>query len=202
MAPGDFPELPSRLFLYYGGRADIGETKRDEGAMIHSLFDCAQKLGVPPESAWPFSDKLGDIIKQPGWEAIQAAADQKIVDGAYRISTLGTERADDVARALGQGATVVWGTALDNAVFDLENNPGGVWPGVRGAIIGGHAMVLHAHEPWQNGQRKFLSRTSWGPFGKDGSFWVSEDAVTSPNASDLWVVSLAPTYSKLSSVIA
>jgi hypothetical protein len=195
---GAFAELPSRLWLYYGARGYIGETKRDEGAMIHHVFEHARKVGVPPESVWPFSDKLGDIIKQPDWTAIQAAADQKLVEGAYRISTVGRERADDIARALGQGSTVVWGTALDMPMFDLEHDPEGVWPGVRGPIVSGHAMLLHGHAPWQNGERKFLSRTSWGPtWGRNGSFWVAERAVVSPNASDFWVVSLSPSYSRL-----
>lgn len=197
LPPGQFPELPSRLFLYYGARAGIGETGRDEGAMIHSIFDCASKLGVPPESAWPFSDKLGDIIRQPDWTALQAAADQKIVDGAYRITSVGRERADDVARAMGAGSAVVWGTAMDMAVFDLETNPEGVWPGIRGPIISGHAMVLHGHEPWSGTQRRYLSRTSWGAdWGRSGSFWVSEEAVSSSHASDFWVVSMAPEYSR------
>jgi hypothetical protein len=191
---GQFPELPSRLFLYYGARWYIDETGQDDGAEIHSIFDGAAKLGVPRESEWPYSDALADVIRQPDFAAYHAAADQKIVQGVWKISSSGTARVDDVFRALGTGATVVWGTSLDNTVFDLQNDPEGVWPGVTGAIIGGHAMVLHAGEPWRPNERRLLSRTSWGPFAKDGSFWVSEHAVASSNASDFLVVQLAPAY--------
>jgi hypothetical protein len=195
MPSGQFPELPSRLFLYFGARWYINETDQDNGAEIHSIFDAAAKLGVPPESAWPFSDKLADVIRQPDMNAYHKAADQKLITGVWKISSSGTDRVDDVARALASGAAVVWGTALDNAVFDLENNPDGVWPGVTGAVIGGHAMILQSVEPWKQGERRLLSRTSWGQFGRQGSFYVSENAVASPNASDFLVVQLAPQYS-------
>jgi hypothetical protein len=195
MPPGQFPERPSSLFFYYGARWYIGETDQDNGAEIHSIFDWAAKMGVCPASKWPFSDKIADVTRQPDITAFHAAADQKIVTGVWKISSSGTNRVDDVFRALGQGATVVWGTDLDNAVFDLENDPEGVWPGVKGAVVGGHAMVLHAGEPWKPGERRLLSRTSWGPFAKDGSFWVSEKAVASTHASDFLVVQLAPNYS-------
>lgn len=197
---GQFHELPSRLFLYYGARALEASTTEDAGAMIADIFEAAARLGFPPESAWPYPDvnlanpaeQLAAVVAQPSFAAYEAANDQKIVRGAHRILSEGQALADDVARAIAAGSLVVWGTELDQAFEDLQ--PGDVWPGVTGPVIGGHAMVLHAYEPWLT-TRRYKTRSSWGDWCDGGSAWVSQAAITSPHASDFWVVDVIAPYS-------
>jgi len=177
---GDFPELPSRLFLYFHARAAIGEQGRDDGAMIHDIFEQAAKLGVPPEHAWVYSDAFDKVTSQPDWEAYREGADQRIVRGAYRITSLGEELLYDVKRAIASGSVVVWGTQLDQAFEDLQ--PGQVWPGVIGASVGGHCMLLYRYDG-----DIFWSRSSWGSdWCEGGSARVSAEAVK--GGSDFWIV--------------
>jgi hypothetical protein len=180
---GAFPELPSRLFLYFHARAAIGEQGRDEGATIGDIFEQAAKLGVPPEKAWAYSDAFDKVTSQPDWEAYREGADQRIVSGAYRLSSFGDELVDDVKRAIAAGSVVVWGTQVDQAFEDLS--PGRVWPGVGGSSLGGHAMVLFMYDG-----DIFWTRSSWGSgWCEGGSARVSADAVKA--GLEFWIV--APT---------
>jgi hypothetical protein len=187
--PGQWAPLPSRLFLYYGARALEGSTGEDSGAMISDIFAEAARMGVPPESFWTFSEDLTKITAAPDWAAIRAAADQRIVTGAFRIMSSGQQRVADVKAAIASGSPVVWGTELDMAFEEL--GPTDVWPGVTGDVIGGHAMILHRFDG-----DVFWTRSSWGTgFADVGSARISAAAVASPNASDFWIVAMAPNYS-------
>lgn len=183
---GPWPELPSRLFLYYDARAAEGEANKDGGAYIHDIFEMAVNFGFPPESAWSYSDAFDKVIAQPDWEAYRAAADQRYVKGAYRITSAGAELIEDVKRAIAAGHPVVWGTELDQAFEDLA--PGAVWPGVTGPVIGGHAMILHRYDG-----DVFWTRSSWGNWCEGGSARISAAAVMS--GGDFWIVALAPEWS-------
>ncbi len=197
---GPWPELPSRLFLYFNARAEEGSIGEDSGAMLADVFDAAAKLGFPQESAWSYPDPndadalLAKCIAQPDWNAYRRAADQRIVAGAHRIDSIGQMLADDVARAIAAGSVVVWGTELDQPFEDLT--PSQTWPGVTHSVIGGHAMFLHEYETLSNGTRRYKTRSSWGNWCDNGSAWVAQAAITSPRASDFWVVSLLPFYSE------
>lgn len=199
---GQWSELPSRLQLYYDARAIENNTGADDGAAISDIFDAARVVGVCPESQWPFCTLDADgtptnpqvITTQPDAEAYRAAADQKIVSGAYRITSEGVQRVQDIKAAIAAGHLVVWGTRLDQAFEELQ--PGDVWPGVTGADIGGHAMFLHAYAPYASGT-KFASRSSWGPdFADNGSAWVSDAAIIDANAQEFWVVAVVDPFAK------
>lgn len=194
LPPGQWVELPSRLFLYFHGRALEGNTNYDDGAALSDIFDGASKLGVPPESAWTFSDDVSKVVAQPSWESYRAAADQRVVSGAWRILSTGAQRVRDVQAAIASGNTVVLGTELDAAFENL--GPNDVWPGVTGQVIGGHAVVAHKYRTAPSGLIEIALRSSWTPsFADNGSAWVKAAAIESHNCSDLWVVSLIPTYS-------
>lgn len=191
---GQWTELPSRLFLYFHARALFGETNYDDGAMLTDVFEAARQLGVPRESAWPFSDDISKIAAQPTWDAYRAAADQRIVSGAYRITTKGMGRTYDVRAALAAGNPVVLGTMLDMAFEDLV--PGQVWPGVTGDPVGGHAILCCGYRTNEAGAVEFKLQNSWGPeWCESGACWISQDAIASKNCSDLWIVDTVAPYS-------
>jgi hypothetical protein len=186
---GQWTPLPSRLFLYYSARAIEGSTGDDAGAMISDIFEGAALLGVPPESAWTYSDDIAKATSQPDWNAFRLAADQRMVKGAWRISSSGAQRVQDVKAAIAAGYPVVWGTSLDQPFEELGATD--VWPGVTGQEIGGHAMLL-----WRFDGDVFWTRSSWGAaFADAGSARIAADAVASPNASDFWVVATAANFS-------
>lgn len=184
-----WPELPSRSFLYGIARIEGGNFLTDDGASLSNLFDAASQVGFPRESAWPFDPKK--LTTRPPWDVYQAAADQKLsigLQGAYRLSG----SIDEVKRAIAAGSVIVWGSELDQAFEDLK--AGETWPGVRGEPVGGHAMVLHAYEPYAGGTR-LASRSSWtADFADNGSAWVDSRAVSM--AKELWAIALAPVYSE------
>jgi C1A family cysteine protease len=185
------PPLPSRLFVYFGARAEYGEQKSDDGTYIHAAYEAMRDMGFPSEDAWPFSDDPKLVNELPPWSAFRRAADQRWLAGNYRILTTGTQRVQDVKSALAAGHPVTWGTDLDQAFEDLI--PGQVWPGVTGAIIGGHAILIVGYATGY-----FEVCNSWGAGWCDGGFCrVSEAAIASPKASDFWVATVAPTYSEV-----
>lgn len=185
---GQWVELPSRLALYYAGRAFEGSQNQDDGARLSDVFEGARLLGIGPESAWSFSEDVAKITSQPDWNYLRLAADQRVTSGAWRILSTGSDRVRDVKAAIADGNAVVWGTRLDQAFEDLT--PGSVWPGVRGEEIGGHALILHRYQG-----DVFWTRSSWGNWCEDGSARVASDAIASPKASDFWIVHVVPTYS-------
>ncbi len=188
-ADGSFAPLPSRLFLYYFARAKEHDTANDDGAQIADVFAAAAALGVPPESAWTFSDDLPKIAAHPDYTAMFEAADQRILKGAYRITARGDQRIANVKAAIAIGHPVVWGTQLDDAFMNLSATD--VWPGVKGPSIGGHAMVLHRFDG-----DLFWTRSSWGDgYADAGSARISAEAIASSDASDFWIVETAPKFS-------
>lgn len=192
---GEFVELPSRLFLYFGARALEGNTGADDGAQIADIFDAASKLGVPPESAWTFSDDLAKITANPDWMSYTRAADQRVLQGAWRIRSIGSQRVRDVRAAIAGGNAVVLGTLLDQAFEDM--GPSDVWPGVSGEVIGGHAIVACGFRTNAQGGTEFQLQNSWSAAWCDGGkCWISSDAVASSNCSDLWLVQTVQAYSE------
>jgi hypothetical protein len=214
-------ELPSRLFLYFNARKKEGSEAEDSGAMLSDIFDGAVALGFPPESAWPYPDPadsgalLERAVTEPALSAYERAFDQRIVHGVHRLESVGQALSDDIAAAIAAGQVVVWGTDLDQAFEDLE--PGRVWPGVKGPVLGGHAMVLHAYRtvgmkrsvhPHEEKSvlgavnwpvREFKTRSSWGEWCDGGSAWVSQDAIESPHASEFFAIALVDRYSEVAS---
>jgi Papain family cysteine protease len=194
---GKFVALPSRLFLYYHARFRIGEQSHDEGAMVSDIFTSAAKLGVPPESAWTFSEALDKITAQPDPDAYHQAADQKIeIAGGWRITSTGSNRVKDVQRAIASDDPVVLGLQLDQRFEDLL--AGHVWPGRTGQSVGGHCIVASAYRTTSSGRIEFKIHNSWGTsWCEEGSCWVDSDAIASPEATDLWIADAVPVYSYL-----
>jgi hypothetical protein len=199
---GPWPELPSRPFLYALLRlASGGSLTDDDGGYIHALVEAIAHSGFPKESQWgPYGGKNpnGDgkdlLNAWPDWQAFRGAEDQKLVKGARRIVSTGDRRVQDVMTALANGSLVQWGTFLDQRFMSLGRDD--VWSGVVGPRGGGHAMFLHAYRtPTTHVQ--IASRSSWkSTFADDGSAWVDESAIASPDAEDFWIWDIAPSYSE------
>lgn len=188
-----FGELPARRYVYAMARAKgFGQPLTDDGAIIADAIESLAEVGYPPESAMPYTDDPIAINQMPNFESIREAVDQApiMVTGAYRITSTGSARVRDVATAIAAGHVVVWGTELDEAFEEL--GPNDVWPGVTGAVIGGHAMDLAKYRTNAASKFEFSSRSSWTEdFADNGSAWVSQDAIASSHASDFWVIAVS-----------
>lgn len=185
------PLLPSRLHIYYIARAETGDQNVDEGTYVASAVDAISKLGYPPEIAYPFSEDPAVINAQPPWEDFREALDQKLVNGAYRISSVGQQRVADVKAALAGGHPVIFGTDVDNAIFDVV--AGQIWPGCVGPSVGGHALMICGYAPGH-----FELCNSWGSdYADEGFFLASEAAIASSLATDFWVLQVAQPFSEV-----
>lgn len=183
------PELASRLFLYFLARAQYGQEKADDGTFIHAVYEAANRMGFPPESAWPFSDDPMRVNQQPDWRAFQAANDQRWgVDGYARINSDGNQRIEDVKRAVAAGHGVEVGSDIDQSFMDLGGNA--VWGGVRGPVLGGHAFLVTGYD-----STSFTFVNSWGPgWCRNGFGRFSYSALLAMD--DIWFSIVAPTYSE------
>ena len=73
------PFTPSRLFVYYNERAMEGTVRQDSGAQIRDGIKSVNKLGAPPETLWPYSDKNpGPFQKKPPASVYKEAAEHKV----------------------------------------------------------------------------------------------------------------------------
>ncbi|HHW4681381.1 MAG TPA: peptidase, partial [Xylella taiwanensis] len=82
--------IPSRLFIYYNERTVEGHIKYDSGAMIRDGIKVLHKLGVCPESEWPYNDTPADPKTDafpPGAPASEKPSDQCYKDAQkYKIT--------------------------------------------------------------------------------------------------------------------
>lgn len=182
---GKIPTAPSRQGLYWMGRLEDGDPGDDAGSNISSILAATKLLGIPPESAWTY--QAGDLV--PGnraWELLHAAADQRYVSGYARIASAGSQRQADVKVAIAAGFTVVFGTEVDQAFEDLA--PGQYWPGVKGAVLGGHCMLAVGYDA-----EGVTVCNSWGLSWCDNGFCKMTWSAVS-GFDDLWILSAAPEF--------
>ena len=190
--------LPSRRWIYLLLRGLIGEIGQDSGGYVADAFEAMRIKGFPTEAAVRYSDDPVVRDQDLAWSDDELAIDQAYVKGARRITSSGSGRILDVTQALTSGHRVVWGTSLDQAFLDLH--PGQVWPGVRGTVVGGHAMLLRGHRTRAGtmSHLEFCTRSSWSPeYCENGDAWIDQGAIASEDADDFWVLETAPEPSEL-----
>lgn len=179
------PFTPSRLFIYYNERAMEGSVSQDSGAQIRDGIKSVNKLGAPPETLWPYSDKKpGPFQKKPPASVYKEAAKYKVT--AYQR----------VARALTQmkgclaaGYPFVFGfTVYDSFEGPKVAKTGQVpMPGPSENVLGGHAVLAVGYD---ESMQRFIVRNSWGPkWGIRGYFTMPYAYLLDSNlADDFWTV--------------
>jgi C1A family cysteine protease len=180
------PELPSRNWVYWLGRAEDQDTGDDAGTVPSSCLDGIYLDGFPPESAWPYQPST--LMASPTWVVTRRAADQRWLTGYTRLDCAGPASLTDIKTALAAEHLVVFGTDVDAAFEGLGK--GVVWPGVTGEVLGGHCMCIVGYD---DAKRAFLVLNSWGDWCDDGYCWISYNALS--GFSDVWVIEVVPSYS-------
>jgi hypothetical protein len=188
------PPLGSRLWGYYLARRQHGGQDKDEGTHIRFFFNAINKLGFPPESAFPYAEDDETIRKPPPTAAFTAAHDQRKPTIYRSILDQGSRRVDAVKRALGQRRLVVFGTFVNQAFVDGQLGDGPVGPPSLSEVLSnriGHSMCLVDHEG-----DVFRVVNSWGEgWGEGGYCRFSADYVGWLGVQDLWIVEQAPLFS-------
>ena len=186
--------MPSRLFIYYNERAMEGSIGTDSGAQIRDGVKSVAKLGVCPETEWPYD---GTPANSDGTFPANDPAAEKPTDTCYkdaldhRATTYSRVLRDlDQMKALpGRGVSVRLrvhglhelrkpGRGQDRRAVDAETRRGrGRRPrGARGRL--------------RRRQQTFLVRNSWGAgWGQAGYFTMPYAYLTTRGlSSDFWTI--------------
>jgi len=178
--PSNVTQL-SRMFVYYNARNLGGNSNMNEGCYIHNAFQSLKTLGICSEELWPFEEK--NIYLQPNLLAYKQAYDNRIT-GAYRITSSGQSRLDDIVMSLDLNTPVIFGTGVSKE-FTEAFNVDKVWT-TPNVSIGGHAMIITGYRK-DNGL-KFYIRNSWSnSWGINGHTWFDANYILSNYTNDIWV---------------
>lgn len=188
---------PSRLFIYFNEREMEHSVTQDSGAQIRDGVKSANKLGVCPETLWPYDATPADPntnIWPAGAKPAQKPAPACYAE-ALKHQVLNYQR---VSRSLSQmkgclaaGYPFVFGfTVYDSFESPAVAKTGDLnMPTSTEAVVGGHAVLAVGYD---DGTQRFIVRNSWGAkWGKKGYFTIPYAYLMTENLSDdFWTLRL------------
>ena len=171
----------SRLFIYYNERAIEGTTNQDSGAFIRDGIKSLAKIGVCPESKWPY--KVTSFKKKPSPTCFKLAKKHRITS-YRRLNTV-----DEMRTCLADGYPFVFGFT----VYDSFESPAVAKSGVlnlplpKEKQLGGHAVMCVGYD---DSAQRFTIRNSWNTdWGMKGYFTMPYEYLSDRNLSDdFWTV--------------
>lgn len=182
------PALGSRLWVVFLTHSiELCPTAYD-GGVISDAFAAIQKMGLPPESVWPYSDsQTGNYKVRPPAEVVREAFDAIQPFHATRIVTEGDQRIDDIRTALANKKPVVFGTQVTEDFCEGKLGPDFTVDVPQDqTLAGGHALMLSGDDP---ANQRFRVVNSWGPgWGSEGRCWFTYDYLRWVLTEDLWLV--------------
>jgi C1A family cysteine protease len=193
---GETPDfVPSRLFIYYNERAMEGHVGYDSGAQIRDGIKSISKLGVCPETAWPYDDTPAESDGGPfpagAKEATKPPAtcyQDAVKYTAVQYQRL-TQTLAQLKGALASGYPFCLGITVFTSFWKAPGEQATVTPlpTASDKAVGGHAVLAVGYD---DGKGQFIVRNSWGPAQADkGYFYLPYEYALDPQlASDFWVV--------------
>jgi C1A family cysteine protease len=173
---------PSRLFVYYNERAIEGTVSTDSGAMIRDGIKSVNKVGVCPESEWPYL--ILNYAKQPSHLCYLHAADTKAVQ-YQRVS----RDLDHMRACLSSGYPFVFGFSVYASFESRAVALTGLVPMPKRneSLLGGHAVLAVGYD---DASDCFIVRNSWGTqWGIGGYFTMPYTYLTTRGlSSDYWTI--------------
>jgi C1A family cysteine protease len=174
--------IPSREFVYYNARVTEGTQTQDSGAQVRDAFAVGINLGVPPDSDFPYNDKVYAV--RPPQKAYNDALQQKALQ--YQATRYGSLRA-----TIASGYPFVFGFTVYENFYNIGSD--GVMPMPAGQVVGGHCVVAFAYNSGNKGSttpvRHFRIRNSWGTsWGYGGDFFMPYEYFDQGLTSDYWVL--------------
>ena len=174
----------SRLFIYYNGRALLGDQNKDEGSSITACIRVLQELGACTEDTWPYD--VAKVNAQPHNDAFEEAL-QFLIEEAEEV------KVDLFAmkHCLAEGYPFVFGLALFKS-FDKAGKNGKVpLPDPNSEegrqSHGAHAMLCVGYS---DQSQAFIVRNSWGEaWGHKGYCYIPYAYMTNPEYCwDCWKI--------------
>ena len=185
---------PSRLFIYYNERA-LTHQKRSSIHCVVRLRDAIKvvaKLGVCPESLWPYREETRIVRKRPPAAAFEAATKHQIV-GYHRIP-IGELRPPvflkHLKHCLADRCPFLFGFTVYESFESGEVKASGIMPVPkkhREKSKGGHSVMAVGYD---DRKKAVLVRNSWGAdWGIKGYFWMPYRVISDHEmAHDFWTV--------------
>ena len=177
---------PSRLFIYYNERDMEGTIDEDAGAMIRDGIKSVVKIGVCPESMWPYSDDSNAFKKRPTQECFDNAVNHQVTSYERVVPT-----ENGIKSVLASGNPIVCGISIYESFESQVATRTGIipMPSQRERLLGGHAVVIVGYD---DAIQKFIMRNSWGPaWGDKGYFYLDYAYLTNSNLSDdFWTIKM------------
>jgi C1A family cysteine protease len=174
--------VPSRLFIYYNERAMEGTIGTDSGAMIRDGMKSVAKVGVCPETIWPYD--IPRFTEKPPKKAYDEAGKHQAVVYRRVLANL-----HQMQGCLAAGYPFVFGFSVYESFMSPQVARTGEVPlPPRGEqLIGGHAVVAVGYD---DAIQRFIVRNSWGQgWGIKGYCTMPYGYLTDPQlARDFWAI--------------
>jgi C1A family cysteine protease len=174
------PMLPSRLFIYYNGRAIDGTINQDAGTYIRSAVKGIAKLGVAEERLWKYN--VNNWPNKP----VQVAYINAMKHQALTYQRVDNANLYALRAALASGMVVPFGATLYDSFYKPVDSVIPM-PLLTEQSIGGHCMAIVGYD---DAKQLFLVRNSWGKsWCNGGCHWMPYAYITSRNlCDDFWVL--------------
>lgn len=150
----DYYDL-SEAWVYWNCKK-IDPWPNEEGTSIRCAMQVLQKIGIPCEKAYPYSDKYKGSPES--WAKL--IAKWGLIDSYWRCNGI-----DDLKMALPNGPVVI-GIACFREIFSVNETGNVPYPANPNEVLGGHAICVVGYD--ENTQKiKFKNSwtTSWGNNG-------------------------------------
>jgi len=174
----------SRLFIYYNGRALLGDQDKDQGSSITACIRVLQEIGVCTEDTWPYDVAM--VNAQPHNDAFEEAL-QFLIEEAEEVKV----DLFSMKHCLAEGYPFVFGLALFRS-FDRAGKHGKVsMPNPNSEegrqSHGAHAMLCVGYSEQS---QAFIVRNSWGEkWGEKGYCYIPYAYMTNPeHCWDCWKI--------------
>lgn len=173
--------FPSRLFLFYNTRAIEGTTRQNTGTSVRDTIKSVAKVGVCPESLWPYIEK--NFSHKPPKVCYAKATRYRAVE--YRRVH---RNIDDFRACLASGFPFIFGFNAYDLFRDVVWESGRLeMPRSHEGKLGRHAVMAVGYE---HDRKRLIVRNSWGRgFGLRGYFTMPYGYLTREDySSDFWTI--------------
>ncbi|MEO6549043.1 MAG: C1 family peptidase [Ferruginibacter sp.] len=176
--------IPSRLFIYYNERVMEHSVKQDAGAQIRDGVKSVNKLGVCPESMWPYT--ISKFAQKPPVKAYTEAT-KHIALSYQRVS----RTLNQMKGCLALGFPFIFGfTVYESFESEAVAKNGKLnMPAAEEKVVGGHAVLAVGYN---DSTKRFIVRNSWSKdWGLGGNFTMPYEYLLNPDLSDdFWTIRL------------
>ncbi|HET7842231.1 MAG TPA: C1 family peptidase [Terriglobia bacterium] len=176
--------VPSRLFIYYNERVIEGTVNEDSGAQIRDGIKTCVKIGVCPETCWPY--EISQFTVKPPDACYQEATKHQVL--SYRRLT---NVASQLKGCLASGYPFVFGFSVYESFESPQVAKTGHAPMPQPGEkqLGGHAVLAVGYD---DKKQWYVVRNSWGKkWGMKGYFTLPYAYLADSNlVDDFWTIRL------------